>query len=69
MDRAVVGNQPNPSPPFRVNAQRIKIGKPAPTLGQHNHEILVGELGITQQQYELLVERGIIGQRPRMPGS
>jgi len=69
MDRAVVGNQPNPSPPFRVNAQRIKIGKPAPTLGQHNHEILVGELGITQQQYELLNERGIIGQRPRMPTS
>ena len=47
MYRAVVGNRPNPSPPFRVNAQRIKIGKPASTLGQHSHEILVEELGIS----------------------
>ena len=67
MDRAVVGNQPNPSPPFRANGRTVQIRSPAPTLGQHNHEVLVGELGISQQQYEQLIERGTIGDRPRMP--
>ena len=67
MDRAVVGNQPNPSPPFRANGRAVQIRSPAPTLGQHNHEVLVGELGISQQQYEQLIERGTIGDRPRMP--
>ena len=67
MERAVVGNQPNPSAPFRVNGHTLKIGSPAPTLGQHNYEVLVGELGISQQQYEQLIGRGIIGDRPRMP--
>jgi crotonobetainyl-CoA:carnitine CoA-transferase CaiB-like acyl-CoA transferase len=66
MDRAVVGNQPNPSPPFRANGRTVQIRSPAPTLGQHNHEVLVGELGISQQQYEQLIERGTIGDRPRM---
>jgi len=67
MQRAVVGNQPNPSAAFRVNGRALQIKSPAPTLGQHNHEVLVGELGISEQQYDQLIERGTIGDRPRMP--
>ena len=48
---------------FSQGVQRWKIQ----TIGQHNHEVLVGELGISQQQYEQLIERGTIGDRPRMP--
>jgi hypothetical protein len=38
---------------------------PAPTLGQHNHEILVDDLGIDETTYAALEAAEIIGQRPR----
>ena len=34
---------------------------PAPTLGQHNHEVLVGLLGLTEDELGALHEQGIIG--------
>ena len=68
MERAVVGNQPNPSSPFRANGHALELTSPAPTLGQHNHEVLVGELGVSEGEYERLMKAGIIGNRPRMPG-
>ncbi len=37
---------------------------PPPTLGQHNREILQGELGIEDQEFEQLEEAGVIGTRP-----
>ena len=37
---------------------------PPPTLGQHNREILQGELGIGDKDFERLEEEGIIGTRP-----
>lgn len=37
---------------------------PPPTLGQHNREILQGELGIGDKEFERLEEEGIIGTRP-----
>ena len=38
---------------------------PAPTLGQHNHEILVDDLGIDEARYAALESAEIIGQRPK----
>jgi crotonobetainyl-CoA:carnitine CoA-transferase CaiB-like acyl-CoA transferase len=37
---------------------------PPPTLGQHNAEILAGELGLSEFEIEDLRERQIIGTRP-----
>ncbi len=65
-ERAVVGNQPNPSPPYRGDSP-ISIDTPAPTLGQHNTEVLSGILGLTMDELGDLEEAGIIGTRPRMP--
>ena len=67
MDRAVVGSQPNPSPPFRSGDNPIPLQTAAPTLGQHNYEVLVGELDIAESEYKRLESAGIIGDRPRMP--
>lgn len=67
MDRAVVGHQPNPSPPFRMDRDAIALKTPAPTLGEHNHEVLVGELGVADDEYNRLLSKGVIGNRPRMP--
>ncbi len=37
---------------------------PPPTLGQHNREILQGELGLTDEEFAELEAEGIIGTRP-----
>ena len=37
---------------------------PPPTLGQHNREVLQGELGLTEQEIDRLEREQIIGTRP-----
>jgi crotonobetainyl-CoA:carnitine CoA-transferase CaiB-like acyl-CoA transferase len=68
LDRAVVGVQPNPSTPYREGTDPYRIRTPAPTLGQHNEQVL-SELGLAAADIADLAARGIIGNRPRMPGS
>ena len=69
LDRAVVGNQPNPSAPFKVNGERLPIKTPAPTLGQHNQEILTKILGLNQDEINRLEKIGIIGTKPIIPSA
>jgi crotonobetainyl-CoA:carnitine CoA-transferase CaiB-like acyl-CoA transferase len=66
LERAVVGLQPNPSAPYRVGARPIEVAAPAPTLGQHNQEVLGGILGLSQGDLERLTGLGVIGTKPRM---
>ncbi len=67
LERAVVGRQPNPSPPYRIGDAPFPIATPAPTLGQHNQEVLGDILGLSSDDLERLTDLGIIGTRPRMP--
>lgn len=69
LDRAVVGKQPNPSAPYRINGARVAVRAPAPTMGQHNAEVLGGILGLDEKTLASLSQRGIIGTKPRMPGT
>ena len=66
LERAFVGNQPHPSPPWRNGTEAIKIKEPAPTLGQHNTEILKDWLGLNEAELSGLEKRGIIGNKPRL---
>jgi crotonobetainyl-CoA:carnitine CoA-transferase CaiB-like acyl-CoA transferase len=51
--------------PFRsAGAGRSRPRAPAPTLGQHNEEILAGILGLTAEEIRGLTERQVIGTRP-----
>jgi len=67
LERAVVGNQPNPSAPFRLGEEPLPVRSPAPTLGQHNREVLGGILGLDDGQLAALEAAGVIGTRPRLP--
>jgi crotonobetainyl-CoA:carnitine CoA-transferase CaiB-like acyl-CoA transferase len=64
IDHPVVGTRATPTLPFRFSSVERWLRAPAPTLGQHNTEILVGELGLTDDECTQLAARQIIGDRP-----
>jgi crotonobetainyl-CoA:carnitine CoA-transferase CaiB-like acyl-CoA transferase len=64
IEHPVVGEVATPTWPFRFRSVDRWLRTPAPTLGQHNHEILVGDLGIDEETYSMLVEGQIVGDRP-----
>jgi crotonobetainyl-CoA:carnitine CoA-transferase CaiB-like acyl-CoA transferase len=65
VDHAVVGPQPLPTLPFRFASVDTWLRAPAPMLGEHNHDILNGLLGLTSAELEQLRADGIIGDRPK----
>lgn len=66
LDRAVIGQQPHPSPPYRSGSAPLPIATPAPTLGEHNQVVLGAMLGVGPEELERLATLGVIGIRPRM---
>ncbi|OCK58296.1 hypothetical protein LMTR3_21195 [Bradyrhizobium sp. LMTR 3] len=61
VDRAFIGLHPQPSMPIREGVAPYAIRAAAPTLGQHNTEILSGLLGLSGAEIAELVREGIIG--------
>jgi len=61
IDRAFIGRHPQPSMPFRETDKPFAIRSAPPTLGQHNHEILAGVLGLSGAEIDQLARDGIIG--------
>jgi crotonobetainyl-CoA:carnitine CoA-transferase CaiB-like acyl-CoA transferase len=65
LDRAVVGAVDMPSLPIQVaDPDHHWLRRPAPTLGQHNAEILGDLLGLTAAQIAGLAADSVIGTRP-----
>jgi crotonobetainyl-CoA:carnitine CoA-transferase CaiB-like acyl-CoA transferase len=56
---------PTPTLPFRFASVGRWLRTPAPTLGEHNHEILVDDLGLDDATYTALEDTQIIGTRPK----
>ena len=67
MERPVVGEIPHPAAPYRVGKAPFDIDRAAPTLGQHNREVLAELLGLGDEEIASLEEQGIIGTKPRLP--
>jgi crotonobetainyl-CoA:carnitine CoA-transferase CaiB-like acyl-CoA transferase len=63
-EHPVVGSHPLFGMPFRYTGIDRWIRTPAPTLGQHNSEILGGILGLTSEEIEALAEAMVIGTTP-----
>ena len=65
MNHPIVGRKRYPSFPAIFGAfERDLHRSPPPTLGQHNREILQGELGLADEEIERLVAEQVIGTRP-----
>jgi crotonobetainyl-CoA:carnitine CoA-transferase CaiB-like acyl-CoA transferase len=65
IDHPIVGVMPTPTLPFRFASVDHWLRTPAPTLGQHNHDILVDDLGLDEEAFVALEETQVIGTRPR----
>ncbi|MCK1674993.1 CoA transferase [Bradyrhizobium sp. 150] len=63
VERAFVGLHPQPSMPIREGAGPYPIRSGAPTLGQHNGDILSNLLGLSVAEIERLASEGIIGTK------
>ena len=55
-----MGSAVQPGPPIRLTASPWSLRSPAPALGEHNHEVLSGDLGLSAAEVSLLRERGAI---------
>ena len=55
---------PTPVLPFRVDGVARWGRSPAPLFGQHNHDILDGLLGLSDDEIARLEEDGVIASRP-----
>ena len=60
----VVGSLPIAGMPFRMSGRPTWIDTPAPTMGQHNADVLGGMLGLDDAELARLTESGVIGTRP-----
>jgi crotonobetainyl-CoA:carnitine CoA-transferase CaiB-like acyl-CoA transferase len=60
-----VGEQHYPTWPIRMSAGPHRYWTtPAPTLGQHNRDVLHGELGLTEEDLARLESEHVIGTKP-----
>ena len=64
MQHAVAGWTPYMSFPFRWNGDFLPFTLAAPMLGEHNHEVLSGVLGLDDDEIERLQDERVIGTRP-----
>jgi crotonobetainyl-CoA:carnitine CoA-transferase CaiB-like acyl-CoA transferase len=65
IDHPVVGSHPTPTMPFRYASVERWLRRPAPTIGQHNLELLGGFLGHDADELADLESTGVIGTRPQ----
>ncbi len=47
-----------PGAPYRLSRGEVARPGPAPVIGEHSYDVLVSELGLTDEEYVRLVERG-----------
>lgn len=65
MHHPITGETRYPSFPATFSLfERELHHRPPPTLGQHNREVLQGEMGLTDRELDQLEAKGVVGTRP-----
>lgn len=64
MTRELSGTHLFPSWPVKFSGERVQHHSPAPLLGQHNEYVLKDILELSDEQFESLKQREIIGNQP-----
>jgi crotonobetainyl-CoA:carnitine CoA-transferase CaiB-like acyl-CoA transferase len=60
-----IGNRPMIGRPYRFSENQVTIRGAAPPFGKDNHRVLVDLLGVTEDEYESLMNDGTIAMAPR----
>jgi crotonobetainyl-CoA:carnitine CoA-transferase CaiB-like acyl-CoA transferase len=60
----VIGVQHYPAEPFRLTNTALPSPRRAPYVGEHNREILVGLLGLSEMEIAALERDNVIGTAP-----
>ena len=63
-DHPSVGPREYPGIPWKLKRAPGRVQRPAPTLGQHNNQVLGDLLGLSARELEDLEHQGIIGTMP-----
>ena len=63
LDRPFIGRHLVPLAPYRLDGTAPPLARPAPTLGQHNQEVLSQRLGLATAELERLEQQRVIGTR------
>jgi crotonobetainyl-CoA:carnitine CoA-transferase CaiB-like acyl-CoA transferase len=63
LERPFVGRHLVPAAPYRLDGVAPPLVRPAPTLGQHNQEVLSERLGLGVTEVQHLEHRRVIGTR------
>lgn len=63
LERAFIGRHLVPAAPYRLDGVAPPLARPAPTLGQHNEEVLHERLGLDTAELERLEREHVIGSR------
>ena len=53
--------------PWVMSRTQPEVSRPSPMLGQHSREVFAELLGMTDSEYETLVETGISGEELPLP--
>lgn len=61
-DRLFMGIHPQPSMPFREAETPYPVRMSAPTLGEHNEEVLCSLLGLSDAELQSLMIDGVVGK-------
>jgi len=68
LERPFIGRHLVPAAPYRLDGVAPPFARPAPTLGQHNQDVLGERLGVDAAEFERLEHEGVIGTRAAARG-
>jgi crotonobetainyl-CoA:carnitine CoA-transferase CaiB-like acyl-CoA transferase len=65
LEHPIAGKHKYAGWPYRVTASPPQFSHPAPLLGEHNHEVVCGELQYSEKEYRQLKKSGAFGRARR----